>query len=114
MTFKHKLSARLALMKDLSLVVLLAALGCEKPIALTGLNPTILSISVTPATVSLLAGKGVQLTAIPKDSAGNPLSGRSITWSSNDASVANVSGTGMVNAMAVGTTTVTATSEGKS
>ena len=33
MTFMHKLSRRLAMLKDAWLVVALAALGCEKPVA---------------------------------------------------------------------------------
>src|SRR5690349_11254600 len=114
MPFKFKLSVRLALMKDALLVGLLAATGCEKPIALTGPSRTVLSVSVSPATVSLFTGTAAQLTATPKDSAGNSLSGTSITWSSDNGSVASVSGAGLVTGMATGGATITATSEGKS
>jgi len=59
-------------------------------------------------------GQTVQLTATPKDASGNPLSGRAVTWSSSDTTVATVSRTGFVTAKGAGTATITATSEGKS
>lgn len=72
------------------------------------------SIVVTPATSSLLVGGTVQLSATTKDAAGNPLSGRPVAWSSSDATVASVdAATGLVTAHALGTATITATSETK-
>ncbi len=206
MTFKHKLSRRLALLKDAWLVVALAALGCEKPLAVTDPGATIrlqitpksvtmptdgaaqlmavaltpagdtatidvnwsvtggtiadtnthggrhyagykatqngkfkvvahghgssgsgsdtatitvvpaavASVKVIPAVVSLLVGASVQLTATTADSAGNVLSGRSISWSSSNASVASVNSNGLVASVAPGSATITATSEGQS
>src|SRR5207253_4385123 len=60
------------------------------------------------------AGQTVQLTATPKDANGTPLSGRVVTWSSNNTAVATVDGNGLVTAIATGTATITATSEGQS
>ena len=209
MTFMHKLSRRLAMLKDAWLVVALAALGCEKPVAvaLTDPNATlrlqitpksitlptdgatqlmavaltpagdtatidvswsvtggsiadtnthggrhyagykatpdagrfkvvahghgnsatgsdtatitvvpaaVASVKVTPAVVSLLVGAAVQLSATTADSAGNLLSGRSISWSGSDATVASVSNSGLVTSVAQGSASITATSEGKS
>src|SRR2546423_5932983 len=208
MTLMHRLSGRLAMLKDAWLVVALAALGCEKPVAvaLTDPNATIrlqitpksitlptdgaaqlmavaltpagdtaiidvnwsvtggsiadtnthggrhyagykatrdsghfkvvahghgsssasdtttvtvvpaavASVKVTPAVVSLLVGAAVQLTANTTDSAGNLLSGRSISWSSSVAAVASVNGSGLVTSVAQGSATITATSEGQS
>ncbi|HVH69064.1 MAG TPA: Ig-like domain-containing protein [Gemmatimonadales bacterium] len=71
------------------------------------------SVTVTPATANLQPGQTVQLTATPKDASGNPLTGRAVTWSSNNASVATVSSSGLVTAVAVGSATITATSEGQ-
>src|SRR5207247_1042694 len=62
----------------------------------------------------ILVSKTVQLTATPKDAAGNPLSGRVVTWATSATSVATVSATGLVTGVTVGTATITATSEGKS
>ncbi|HWC73008.1 MAG TPA: PKD domain-containing protein [Gemmatimonadales bacterium] len=73
------------------------------------------SVDVTPATAGILVGGTVQLTATPKDAAGNPLSGRVVTWTSGDTSIAIVSNTGLVTGKkAGGPVTITATSEGKS
>jgi len=72
------------------------------------------SVLVAPSSPTLLAGSSVQLTATARDSAGNPLSGRSITWTSGNAAIAIVSTVGLVTAVAPGQAVVTATSEGKS
>jgi PKD repeat protein len=72
------------------------------------------SVAVTPATASIVVGTTVQLTAIPKDANGNPLTGRTVTWQSNAPGVASVDGSGRVQALATGSATITATSEGKS
>ncbi len=72
------------------------------------------SLSLTPPTASLIVGDFVQLTATPRDASGAALSGRSIAWSSSAQSLVSVSSTGLVTALAVGTATITATSEGKS
>ncbi len=71
-------------------------------------------VTVSPASVTVLVGQTVQLTATPKDAGGNPLAGRSVAWSSGNATVATVSGSGLVTARAAGSTTITATSEGQS
>ena len=52
------------------------------------------------------------MTATVKDAAGNVLTGRAITWASSDTNVAQVSSTGVVEAIGGGTATITATSGG--
>src|SRR5438128_158131 len=79
--------------------------GCTVPVA---------SVSVTPASATVAAGQAVQLTATPKDANGTPLSGRTVTWSSNNTSVAIADVNGNVTAIAPGSATITATSEGQS
>ena len=71
------------------------------------------TVVVTPGTVNVNPGGAFQLTAATNDVGGNPLTGRTIAWSSGTPSVATVSGTGLATAVAVGTATITATSEGK-
>ena len=71
-------------------------------------------VTVSPAVASFFVGVSLQLTAIPKDSAANPLTGRGITWSSSNSAVATVSGSGLVTGQSAGSATITATSEGKS
>jgi len=72
------------------------------------------SVTVNPGSANLLVGQTVQLTATPKDASGNALSGRVVTWASGNTGVASVSGSGLVNARAAGSATITATSEGQS
>jgi len=72
------------------------------------------SVTVTPASASVQVGQTVQLTATPRDANGNALSGRAVTWSSTNTTVATVSGTGLVRGATAGSATITATSEGQS
>ena len=72
------------------------------------------TVTVTPATVTSPVGGTAQLTATLKDSVGNVLTGRTVTWASSNTTVATVSSSGLVTAKAAGGATITATSEGKS
>jgi uncharacterized protein YjdB len=76
--------------------------------------PPVATVTVALASSSLSVGQGTQATATLKDANGNTLTGRTITWSSSVASVASVSSTGAVTALAAGSSQITATSEGKS
>src|SRR3989442_5257332 len=72
------------------------------------------TVDVTPPSASVQAGQTVQLTGTPRDANGAPLSGRTVTWSSSNTSVAAVSNNGPVSGVTPGSATITATSEGKS
>ena len=88
--------------------------GTSGTAAVTVASVPVASVTVSPATVSLQPGQTQQLTATPKDASGNALSGRMVTWASGNTAVATVSGSGLVSGVAAGSTTITATSEGKS
>ena len=73
------------------------------------------SVTVAPATADVILGQTQQLTATPKAANGDSLSGRTITWTTDNAAIADVNANGLVSAKAVGgPVTITATSEGKS
>ncbi len=72
------------------------------------------SVSVSPATATLPVGGAVQLSAVTRDASNNVLTGRAISWSSANSSMASIGSNGLVTAVGAGTTSVTATSEGKS
>ncbi len=73
------------------------------------------SVLVTPSTAStVIGGTPAQLTAAPRDPAGNALTGRTVQWSSGSPSVASVSSTGLVTGVGPGTALISATSEGTS
>ena len=68
---------------------------------------------VTPNPVAIQLGSTLQLAADPQDSTGASLSGRTVTWSSNASGIAAVNATtGLLTAVANGSTSVVATSEG--
>ena len=72
------------------------------------------SVTVSPAGDTIGAGETRQLAATPRDSAGAPLDGREITWSTADSTRATVSPSGLVTGVDSGAVTITATSEGRS
>jgi len=73
------------------------------------------SVVVSPAPATLSVGGTVQLTVTLKDASGTTLTGRTVAWTSSTLTVATVSQSGLVTDVASGgTTTITATSEGKS
>ena len=67
-------------------------------------------VSVTPATTSLEVGTQRSFQATAVDGSGNAVPGASFQWSSADPSVATIDANGQVTGVAVGNTTVTATS----
>jgi trimeric autotransporter adhesin len=83
--------------------------------AITVIPIPVASVAVSPATGSIVAGTTLQLSATPKDANGNPLTGRTVTWTSSDANIATVDANGLVTGNVVGgPVIITATSEGKS
>jgi uncharacterized protein YjdB len=74
-------------------------------------NVPVASVTVSPASASLVVGATQQFAAVTKDAAGNTLTGRTVTWASNNTAVATVSGNGLVTGNAAGSATITATSE---
>src|SRR5881396_862848 len=82
--------------------------------AITVVHVPVASVTVAPPSATVQVGSTVQLTATPNDAGGNPLTGRTVTWASRNTSVATVSPSGLVSGATVGSTTITATSEGQS
>lgn len=71
-------------------------------------------LQVVPSTLTLAAGRTAPLAALPLDSAGTLLGGRSITWTSATPAVATVAASGIVTGIAPGTARITAATGGKS
>jgi hypothetical protein len=71
-------------------------------------------VTVTPTTQSLMVGGTQQLAATTLDASGAVLQGRAVTWISSSSAVVTVSSSGLAAAVAAGSATITATSEGKS
>jgi hypothetical protein len=69
--------------------------------------PTVSSVTVAPATASVVAGQSTQLAANVVVSNG---AATTVTWSSGNTAIATVGSTGMVQGVSAGTTTIVATS----
>ena len=72
------------------------------------------TITVSPTLDTLGIGTERSYSAVLRDAAGTILTGRAVAWSSSNVSIATVSSTGVVTGLAAGTTTITASSEGRS
>lgn len=72
------------------------------------LGAPVAAVTVTPATVSVLAGGTTTLSAAAEDAGGTALPNRTITWSTSFAFVATVSSGGVVTGVSAGAATITA------
>lgn len=73
------------------------------------------AVTLSPAQASIVTGETRQFVATRVDTYGNPITDRPVAWSSTNPAVATVNAqTGMVTAVAAGTTEIRATTEGKS
>lgn len=71
--------------------------------------------SVTPTLNygTVMAGQTVDAQAVVRDASGGVLANKTITWSSSDPTIANVTADGFVTTLATGTVSIQATAEGK-
>jgi hypothetical protein len=76
-------------------------------------DAAVATITITPSSVSVIAGGTTDLTAQATDAKGAPVAG-TMTWSTADPLTATVSDSGHVVGMAAGSTTITASQGGKS
>jgi alpha-tubulin suppressor-like RCC1 family protein len=72
------------------------------------------SVTITPAAVTVLPQQTVQLSATVRDANNRILAGRTVAWTTDNASVATVDAKGLVTGVGAGSAAVTATSGGKS
>ncbi|MEO7963440.1 MAG: Ig-like domain-containing protein [Gemmatimonadaceae bacterium] len=71
-------------------------------------------VHVAPSKATILLRESMQLTVSVLDANGNPLTGRTITWSSSNTGTVSVSSSGVATGTGLGSATITASSEGKS
>jgi Tol biopolymer transport system component/uncharacterized protein YjdB len=102
-------------LSPLTAIALLGAIACSDG-GDAGTTPPapVATVTVSPATQTLVVGGTATLTATLTDAAGKPLTGRAVAWTSSQPSIASVSASGVVTAVAEGTAQIDATSEGKS
>ncbi len=76
--------------------------------------PPVATVAVTLGSTSLAVGQSTQGQVVLRDANGATLTGRQVAWTSSNPTIASVNGSGLVSGLAVGTATITATSEGRS
>lgn len=74
---------------------------------------SVVSVTVSPPAVSILADSTAQLRAVAMGSNQTELTGAQIVWASSDSTIASVDATGLVRGRRAGSATVTAASGGK-
>src|SRR6266550_3002067 len=97
-------------------ILLLAACGGDS------MEPTRLSVTVSPPTVQRLVGGSFSLRATVKDAGGNTLPGHAVTWTTSNTAVATVVGThtgtdsttAVIKGVGPGTATIAAAADGQS
>ena len=97
----------------------LAALQAPQPPSnvriVTGIAPAaVAQVTIAPASATVVRGATKPLVATLKDASANVLTGRVVTWASANTAIATVNSSGVVTGVAAGSTTITATSEGRS
>lgn len=70
------------------------------------------SVEITPASTTVELADSTTLAAVAKDAGGVTLPGRPIAWTTLNASIATVSGTGVVRGITLGTVGIVATTAG--
>src|ERR1051325_6595239 len=98
-------------MITLGLIATAAVTSCKTD-KVTG--PAVATVTVSLTKTTLFTGESATATAVLNDADGQPILGRTVTWSSGTQSVATVSSSGAITAVGPGTSVITATSEGKS
>lgn len=88
--------------------------GRSGSITLAVVPPSVSAVNLTLAQSTIATGGTTTAQAVLRDDRGTVLQGRTVTFASANSSVATVSATGVVSAIGVGTTIITATSEGQS
>jgi hypothetical protein len=90
------------------------AAACALLLAAAAHAQTVATVYVSAPQVRITSGETVQLTALARDAAGNPLvNAPNPTWSSNNSAVARVDPTGSVQTAALGIADITATIAGR-
>ena len=89
-----------------------AASGKTASMDVTVIPGPVARVVVTPPSSSLRSGQTVQLAAQASDARGNVIAGQPFTWATGAATVATVSNSGLVTAVAAGPTDIFATATG--
>lgn len=71
------------------------------------------TVTLSRSSIAIAVHQATLVTATPRDARGNAIAGVTVTWSTSNESIARVSSEGTVIGEAIGSTTITATAQGK-
>src|SRR5688500_10598418 len=66
------------------------------------------TVTVSVGSATILVGQTTQATVVLRDAGGNVLTGRQVSWGTNNPSVASIANDGLVTGLAAGTATISA------
>lgn len=90
-----------------------ATTGGKSGTAMVSVPVPVASVSIAINSTTLYVGQSTQAIATARDTAGEALAGRNLTWTTSNPLVASVSATGTISAIAPGTASVSVSSEGR-
>ena len=96
------------LVKQGTATIKASAGGVTATIGATVNAAPVASVVPSPASITGVPGNTTQESAVLKDASGNTVTGPSVSWASADATIANVSSSGLVTLKKQGSTTITA------
>jgi trimeric autotransporter adhesin len=88
--------------------------GISGSTGVTVTPPGVENITIDPNPVVTFPNSTITPTAVTMDKWWNPLTGRTVTWTSANPAIMKVTSAGLVTGVGIGSTTLTATSEGAS
>jgi uncharacterized protein YjdB len=87
--------------------------GRSGSVALTVVPAPVNQVSLTLPAATLVSARTMQAVVVLRDERNATLTGRPVTWASSNSAVATVDVTGVITGVASGTTTISASAEGK-
>src|SRR5580765_4539286 len=113
MSFTHKLSKRLAIIRSV-VVVGVVAFGCARDTTNTTI-PDLVQLAMVPESLTVNPHQTYQLVVYGRTAAGDSVTpqGQAVSWSTDNPGVATVSAGGLGTARTAGTVTSDASSNGR-
>ena len=93
--------------------IVLASEGLSRRMRVTVVPPRVAFVELSSTSIELVEEESVQVEVSLMDKSGRPIQGRTVGWSSDHPSVAEVSAEGWITAAAVGEAVITAECEGQ-
>ena len=87
----------------------------KSAIAVVNVTPIpqrVATVRIVPDHLDVFVASGANLVATPYDNKGNPVTGRAVVWTTNNAAVASISQNGQVTGLVPGTAVITAVIDG--